>query len=214
MSRLIAFALVPVVACGSGGGDRDAGVVPVPVMAPPPAGIEVTGPLFALDVATHEMASIVHGDAGLELRGVLASPGGQRTLVLVREGQREIVAAAGWHLSPVAAVRGGALLVCWNRLTGPASPSGGMPHPSHGLALICRQRDAAGWSAELDAAGDNVPRWLRDLDADATGVTLTYLRDAAGWLVRPDAPGDGLYQRRFEAGSFADERLVAPALPD
>lgn len=188
--------VVALAACG----DDDGAQLPIdPVSPSPPAGLDTGGvPLFELDAVTPEYVAVLGGaPAGFSLVARLRSAGGQRELVLVTPAGEEVVAAADWIVLATGAfadaTRG---VVCWNVLTGSPSVTGGMPHPSEGLALRCRFR-----GVELGPVQDIADReWLVELTADSELALVTY-RDATGWLYTFEA-GDGHLIRQAVGTTF------------
>ncbi len=122
-----------VLAAAAGGGcsthtprtDRAAGGATPPGLTLP------AGKVFSLDTTTAEYVTPIAGTTA-SLVSVLASPGGQRRIELRDAGKVTVIEPAAWNLPPHgAADTGGAVLSCWNTLTGPAKGAA-MPFPSQG----------------------------------------------------------------------------------
>jgi hypothetical protein len=182
--------------------------VEAPVHPTPPPEIHLEGDsLFSLDVETSVIeARLQDGPQGARLTEELASNGGKRAILYrpSADGPQELVAEPGWHILPAGAVdEAGNLLVCWNRLTGPETAKGAMPHPSAGLALICRYRSGGKWGTEI-VAGADVPSWLQTIRLDGDNLVVRYHRNPSGWLVNDVEEGDGIWERRLVAGSFEE----------
>lgn len=192
--------------------------VPQPAQPPLPNGIEVEGgkPLFTVDRITPDVPGVLRGGpAGATLHVWLASPGGKRSISYEPAPGApaiELVAAA-WVLSPVGAFdAAGAALFCWNRLTGPETAPGAMPHPTQGLPLVCRAVQGGKAGAELTVSAD-VASWLQDIALENGKLAVRYYRNQEGWLVGRNKPGDGLYSRTFDGQSLGPQVLLQSALP-
>ena len=167
------------------------------------------GALFGLDTTQPDI-DIKIADTSASLRGHLTSSGGMRQILFAASGQdyRE-VAASGWNLPPTAVIDAtGKALICWNRLVGAEPSPGKMPHPTGGVALICKATSGSAFGPEL-RIGDDAPSWLVKVSFDVDGAwNVTYRRDQAGWFVGDARPGDGTYQQHFDGKSLGQPTLM------
>jgi len=173
--------------------------------------------LFSLDTQTQEFELPVRGSRTLKLAGVLASPDGQRRVVLRDGGKETEVFAPGWLLPGVGALSdNGDLAVCVNSLTGPASvlTKGTMPDPSAGTDLLCRLRKNDAWQDSVVLEAPKGAFWLRDVVARPSGAFwVLYMKDRSGKLVTLPEPGDGLSRVSFDASGFGIPSLVHSLVP-
>jgi hypothetical protein len=183
-----------------------------PVAEPPveptrPAGFEGgAGPIHEIDRETEEHDGVLlNAPEGARLWGRMSSPGGKRTLYFVpAAGAGQVTAYESAWVSPPAGrfVDDGRALLCWNELTGPESAPGAMPHPSTGLALVCRLWDGGALGEPLQGAADDEPSWLQTIDEHSSGWLVRYYRNPSGWLVGEPTEEDKLLQRVFDGSSF------------
>lgn len=176
-----------------------------------PQGLRVRGPLFSFARDPAVVTFGIVGDNVHHLTGRLADDAGRREL----RHDDAVLAAAGWHLPPVAAVSvGGATLVCFNTLTGAHTPrsAGEAPDPTLGMALTCRLREASGaWLAPVTARVVTAGAWLQRVIPRVDGTfRVTYWGDR-GYLVGPRHDGDGVYEVIYAAGALSSPTLVLPA---
>jgi len=197
LERVIAMLLL-VAACG------EHNPTPEPDSPPPPQGLDTHGkPLYELDTSSAEKTAVLaNAPAGASLIGRLASSDGRREIVLRTGGSDHRVTDADWNILATGTFDAtGTALICWNVLTGPASSTGGMPHPSTGLEVRCRTwTDSPG--PVLTASDVAQHEWLIDVTSASPGhFTLTTYRDATGWMFNAMA-GDGYLRRDLAGGSF------------
>lgn len=206
VERLVDLDVPRVVRDAAGVVDGDA-----PAATRYPSGLRVRGPLFAFARDPAVVTFGIAGDAVHHLTGRLADDAGRREL----RHDDVVIAAAGWHLPPVAAVAvGGATLVCFNTLTGAHTDraAGEAPDPTLGMALTCRLREASGaWQAPVTARVTTPGAWIQRVQPRFDGTfRVTYWGDS-GYLVGPRRDGDGVYEVIFAAGALSSPTLVLPA---
>ena len=176
----------------------------------------VAGSGFGVDTSNPEVTTPVVGDSGEFLVVArLSSPGGKRTIVLVRGQEEQEIAPSAWNLPPVGirSVTPGpdssAILVCWDILVGQEPAPDTMPQPSQGMRLWCRYRAASGQlTAPFEVGFDN-PTWLKSVGVDTAGAfNVMMLRDGAGTLFGKVTPGDGLYKVVVSNGVASPAELI------
>lgn len=160
--------------------ERTQNVAPTPTMAPDEVPL-----VIEMDTVTAAFDFAVRGVEGEAVRGTLADAAGRRALAWIHaDGREEVLAKAGWHLPPVAAVdASGARAVCYNRLAEGIRPSAG-----GGVALHCRLDAGDGFGPEIRVASKVESAWLQDLTATDDGFRVRYHQAPAGRLM--PAPGE------------------------
>lgn len=201
--RMLRAALLCTAICGTPLGCADepraAPVAPPRNDSPPAPSPTLPNPRMAVDTSRTEVPAVLRGAPGYALIGRLASPDGQREIVLeAPDGSRMLIATADWNiLAGGVSSDGRHLSICWNVLTGPHAKGGEPPDPADGLELRCRYGvdNDYGPPVRMD---ESVPVWLQDLTSrDVSNFTVDYYRDSRGTLLGARQPGDGKYRRPF-----------------
>ncbi|GMV43907.1 MAG: hypothetical protein AMXMBFR64_56230 [Myxococcales bacterium] len=165
---------------------------------------------YALDRkgAVHSLA--VHGSRDV-IDGVLADADGRRSLEWrTADGDTLPVAPPAWNLPAVAAVNAsGEGLVCWNRLTGRGD---GMPHPTEGVALLCRTRSGDTLGPEVALPSSSATAWLQAVVARPDGSFRVLAWHDDGWLGGPVREGHGRWEHVVRDGALDSPRLIAAAM--
>jgi hypothetical protein len=167
---------------------------------------------FALDTEQPVFSFPVSGASSHQLLAHLADGDGRRSISYLRDGAKEELASAQFHLPPVGAInRMGESLACYNRLVGQPSErtEGAMPDPTQGVHLYCRFYDGEGWGRELRLGAVEKAAWAQSVTALADGAfRVVYLADE-GWLVDLD-PRHRVMSVRVAEGSAEEPALVRP----
>ncbi len=158
-----------------------------PVPSPKPEAVQLDpADRFSLDTEQELYSFPVEGASHHELQAHLADSEGRRSLSYLRDGVKEVLAEADFHLPPVAAVnRKGESLACFNRLVGKPSErtAGSMPDPTQGVHLYCRFYDGTDWRRAIRLGESEKAAWTQTVTALQDGsFRVIYVADE-GWLM-------------------------------
>jgi hypothetical protein len=167
---------------------------------------------FALDTEQPVFSFPVSGASSHQLLAHLADGDGRRSISYLRDGAKEELASAQFHLPPVGAInRMGESLVCYNRLVGQPSErtEGAMPDPTQGVHLYCRFYDGEAWGRELRLGQSEKAAWTQSVTALKEGsFRVVYVADE-GWLVDLD-PRHRVMSQSVKEGYANEPTLVRP----
>ena len=167
---------------------------------------------FSLDTEQEVYSFPVHGAAHHQLQAHLSDRDGRRSISYLRDGAKEELASAQFHLPPVGAFsRTGESLACYNRLVGQPSErtQGAMPDPTEGVHLYCRFYDGKVWGRELRLGQSEKAAWTQSVTALKEGsFRVIYLADE-GWLVDLN-PRHRVMSQLIVGGDVNEPVLVRP----